>query len=96
MDNHNENGFSGIKPLGERVLIKEEKTAEKTASGIILPDSVKDETNTKRGVVVEVGNLEKISLNKGDDVLFEWGTQIRYENKEYYLVTSENILAVIK
>ena len=60
-----------IKPMGERVLIKQHKKEEKTAGGIYIPDSAKEER--KEGVVVAVGQYKdgkELPLKEGDKVLY--------------------------
>ena len=65
-----------IKPLSDRVVIKAQEAEEKTASGIILPDTAKEKPQigeivaTGPGKVNESGNLVKMSVKKGDKVLY--------------------------
>lgn len=93
-----------IKPLQDRVLIKEddESKEKKTSSGIIIPVTVNEDKGSKKGIVValgvghyEEGKLIPICLKVGDEVLFQWGDKIRVEDSEYYLVKESEILAVI-
>ncbi len=93
-----------IKPLQDRVLIKEddESKEKKTSSGIIIPVTVNEDKGSKKGAVValgaghyEDGKLIPISLKVGDQVLFQWGDKIKIEDSEYYLVKESEILAVI-
>lgn len=94
-----------IRPLADRVLIKEDKESkeEKTASGIIIPISAQEEKAGKRGVIVAVGagkmedgKLTPVSVKVGDKVLFQWGDKVNVDNEEYYLVRESEVLAVIK
>ncbi len=94
-----------IKPLADRVLIKEDKNSKekKTASGIIIPITVDDDKGGKRGEVVAVGTgriedgkLVPISVKIGDEVLFQWGDKIQIDGDEFYIVKESEILAVIK
>ena len=94
-----------IKPLQDRVLIKEDTEVKerKTASGIIIPMTVNDDKGSKRGEVVAVGpgriedgKLIKPSVSAGDTVLFQWGDKIKIGEDEYYLVRESEVLAVIK
>ena len=97
-----------IIPLGDRVLIEalsEEERLKKTKSGIVIPDTVGAE-KVDRGFVVAVGegaiseNGKKIPMNikKGQTVIFpEFSAEkIKVDNKEYYIVSEKNILAVIE
>lgn len=94
-----------LKPLHDRVLIKEdtESKEKKTSSGIIIPVTVQDDKGSKRGEVVAVGpgahhdgKLVPISVKVGDKVLFQWGDKVKIGDEEYYLVRESEILAVIK
>lgn len=94
-----------IKPLQDRVLIKEdtESKEKKTASGIIIPVTVNEDKGGKRGEVVAIGTghhedgkLIPISVKVGDEVLFQWGDKIKIDDEEYYIVKESEILAIIK
>lgn len=94
-----------IKPLQDRVLIKEdlETKEKKTSSGIIIPVTVNEDKGSKRGEVVAVGpgrhedgKLIAPSVKAGDRVLFQWGDKVKVGDEEYYLVRESEILAVIR
>ena len=90
-----------VKPLDDRVLVKPLESEEKTAGGIVLPDTAKEKPI--RGVVEAVGSgrlLENgdridLSLMKGDKVLFGKysGTEIKIEGVEYKIMKENEILA---
>ena len=97
-----------IIPTGDRVLVEalsEEERMQKTKSGIVLPDTA-DKEKVDRGRVVAVGpgktteNGRKISpvVKKGQIVIFpEFSAEkIKVDDKEYYVVSESNILAVIE
>lgn len=95
----------GIRPIGDRVLIKEIKPAEggKTAGGIFIPDTVKEDKGAKEGVVVAVGpgkiedgELIPVSVKVGDKVLYQWGDTVKIGETEYTLVNESGLLAIIK
>ena len=105
MKDKKNNIASKIKPLADRVLIKEdtESKEKKTSSGIIIPVTVNEDKGSKRGEVVAVGpgrvedgELVKPSVKEGDVVLFQWGDKMRVGEEDYYLVRESEILAVIK
>lgn len=88
-----------IKPIGDRVLIKPLEGKDKTASGIVLPDSAKEEP--QEGEVLAVGPGEKIQktgLKKGDKVLYDrYGPEkIKINGKELLIAKEENILGIIE
>lgn len=89
-----------VQPLGNRFLINEEKAEEKTASGIVLPDTAEKE-KSQFGIIAAVGDgkLAKNSgLKKGDRVLLEkFGpTEIEIEGKNYLVAEITQILAKIE
>jgi len=87
-----------VLPLGENVLV-EVLTKEKiTQSGIVLPDTI-DGEKSQEGLVVAVGESEKISekIQKGNKVLFAkyTGSEIEINKKEHLILKGKDILAVI-
>ena len=87
-----------IKPLADRVLVEPAAAEEKTASGIIIPDSAKEKP--QKGAVVAVGTGKKdepITVKVGDQVLYGKyaGTEITVEGKEYLIMRESDIFAVI-
>ena len=87
-----------IKPLADRVLIKPAAAEEKTASGIIIPDSAKEKP--LKGEVLAVGNgtkEEEIVVKKGDMVLFGKyaGTELELDGEKYLIMRQSDILAII-
>ncbi len=95
-----------IRPLGDRILIREEKpkdTETTTSTGIIIPVTVQTDKGAKRGTVVAVGNgryedgqLIPLSVAPHDTVLYSWGDTIIIDGSEYTLVREAEILAVIE
>jgi chaperonin GroES len=61
--------MAAIKPLGERILLRVLTQEEKTAGGIIIPDTAKEKT--QEAEVVEIGDSEEIKVKKGDTVIYE-------------------------
>lgn len=84
-----------IKPLGNRVLIEPKKQAERTKSGIFIPETAKEDSN--QGTVVEVGPLIK-ELKAGDGVIYSkfGGAEVKEDGKDYLLVELKDVLALIK
>lgn len=95
-----------IKPLGDRVLVEPlTSDAEKTKSGIIIPDTVSKEKSEEGKVVAvgegrrgEDGKLIPVAVKKGQRVLFsKYGPdEIKVDGKEYYIISEANILAIIE
>ena len=87
-----------IKPLADRVLVESAAAEEKTASGIIIPDTAKEKP--QRGRVVAVGNGKKdepLTVKEGDEVLYGKyaGTEITIEGKEYLIMRESDIFAIL-
>ncbi|RMG59731.1 MAG: co-chaperone GroES [Bacteroidetes bacterium] len=87
-----------IKPLADRVLVEPAPAEEKTASGIIIPDTAKEKP--QRGKVVAVGPGKKdepTTVSIGDMVLYGKysGTEINVEGVDYLIMRESDILAVI-
>ncbi len=95
--------FHLLKPLGDRIIIELVETEEKTASGIVLPDSAKEKPQEGKVVAVGTGrvleNGERVALEvaDGDRIIFSKyaGTEVKYEGKEYLILRENDILAVI-
>ncbi|WP_045113505.1 co-chaperone GroES [Microscilla marina] len=87
-----------IKPLADRVLVEPAEAEEKTASGIIIPDTAKEKP--QRGKIVAVGNGKKdepLTVQAGDQVLYGKyaGTEITVEGKEYLIMREADIFAIV-
>lgn len=94
--------MAGIKPLGDRVLVKPDLAEERTASGLIIPDTAKEKP--QRGTVVAVGpgkveNGTKIdmSVKSGDKVLYGKysGTEVTINGEELMIMRESDILGVV-
>jgi chaperonin GroES len=93
-----------IRPLADKVLIQRVEAENKTAGGIVLPDTAKEKP--RRGKVIAVGEgklLEdgkraEMSVKKGQEVLFASyaGTEIKIDGKEYLIMDESDIMAVIE
>jgi len=87
-----------VKPLGKRILAKKLETEErKTAGGLVLPETVKNE-KTVRAEVVAVGTDEKFEVKVGDVILVQSfsGTEIEEGDDKYILVEESKVLAIVK
>ena len=87
-----------FRPLHDRVLIKVLDSEEKTAGGIIIPDTAKEKP--QRGTVVAVGPGTKenpITLQVGDTVLYGKyaGTELNHEGVDYLIMKESDILAIV-
>lgn len=87
-----------IKPLADRVLIKPAAAEEKTASGIIIPDSAKEKP--LKGEVIAVGNGtkdEEMIVKKGDQVLYGKyaGTELELDGEKLLIMRQSDILGIL-
>lgn len=87
-----------IKPLADRVLVEPAAAEEKTAGGIIIPDTAKEKP--QRGTVVAVGNGkpdEPMTVKEGDSVLYGKyaGTEINVEGNDYLIMRESDIFAIV-
>ena len=87
-----------IKPLADRVLIKPMEAEQKTASGIIIPDTAKEKP--QKGTIIAVGpgtSEEKMEVKAGDLVLYGKyaGTEITIDGIDYLIMKQSDILAAI-
>ncbi|HZW68100.1 MAG TPA: co-chaperone GroES [Pseudogracilibacillus sp.] len=85
-----------IKPLGDRVLIELVEQEATTASGIVLPDSAKEQP--QEGRVVAVGKDAEEEIKVDDRVIYSKfaGTEVEYDGVEYLLLSITDILATIE
>ena len=88
-----------ITPLADRVLVEPAAAEEKTASGIIIPDTAKEKP--QRGTVVAAGNGksdEPMTVKVGDTILYGKyaGTELSVEGKDYLIMRESDIFAIIK
>lgn len=87
-----------VKPLSDRVLVEPAAAEEKTAGGIIIPDTAKEKP--QKGLVVAVGEGKKdepLTVKVGDNVLYGKysGTEISVDGKDYLIMRESDIYAVI-
>lgn len=87
-----------LKPLADRVLVEAAPAEEKTAGGIIIPDTAKEKP--QRGKIVAIGTGKKdepLTVKVGDSVLYGKyaGTEINIEGKEYLIMRESDIFAVL-
>ncbi len=87
-----------IKPLADRVVVEPAAAEEKTAGGIIIPDTAKEKP--QKGTVVAVGNGkpdEPMTVKVGDTVLYGKysGTEISIEGGDYLMMREADIFAIV-
>jgi chaperonin GroES len=93
-----------LKPLGDRVLVKRsEEGDQKSAGGIIIPDTAKEKPQRGKvvaagpGALKEDGTRTPLEVKKGDDILFGKysGTEVKLDNEEYLIMHESDILGIL-
>jgi chaperonin GroES len=87
-----------LQPLADRVLVAPAAAEEKTASGIIIPDTAKEKP--QRGTVIATGKGSKdepMTVKTGDNVLYGKyaGTEVTVDGKEYLIMRESDIFAIV-
>ena len=93
----------GFRPLHDRVLVRRIEAEEKTAGGIIIPDSAKEKPSEGEIVAVgtgsrsEDGKVTPLDVKQGDRVLFgKWsGTEVKLDGEELLIMKESDIMGVI-
>jgi chaperonin GroES len=93
-----------VKPLDDRVLVKQSEAEERTAGGIVLPDTAKEKPQrgkviaTGPGKLLESGKRGEMSVKKGDEVFYGKysGTEIKIDGEEYVILKETDVLAIIE
>ena len=92
-----------LKPLGDRVVIKQLEAEEKTKSGIVLPSQAKEKPQEAEVIAVGPGGTVdgkeiKMEVKPGDRVIYSKyaGTEIKMNDEEYIIVKQSDILAIVK
>ena len=92
-----------LNPLSDRIVVRAHEAEEKTASGIILPDTAKEKPQIGEivaigpGKVNDTGSLVKMTVKKGDKVLYGKysGTEISHNGDDLLIMRESDILAVL-
>ena len=88
-----------VKPLADRVIIEPAPAEEKTAGGIIIPDTAKEKP--KKGKIIAAGNGKKdepLTVKAGDTVLYGQysGTEIKIDGSDYLIMRESDIFAIVE
>jgi chaperonin GroES len=95
--------FQLLRPLGDRIIIELVEAEEKTAFGIVLPDSAKEKPQTGKvvavgtGRVLDNGTLAPLEVKVGDEIIFSKfsGTEVKYDGVEYLILRESEVLAIV-
>ncbi len=92
-----------IRPLHDRILIRRMKEDDKTAGGIIIPDTAKEKPQkgevvaTGKGRINEDGKVFPLEVKAGDKVLFSKyaGTDLKFGTEDYLMITENDVLGIL-
>jgi chaperonin GroES len=92
-----------IKPLEDRIVIKQVEAEQTTASGLVIPDTAKEKP--QEGIVVAVGpgriddngNRVPLDIAEGDKVIYSkyGGTEVKYAGEEFLVLSARDVLAIV-
>jgi len=92
-----------IRPLQDRVLVQRVEAEDKTASGIIIPDTAKEKPSEGKVVAVgpgkrlDNGSIQEMGVKKCDKILFSknGGTEVKVDGEDYMIMREDDILGVM-
>ncbi len=93
-----------VRPLHNRLIVRRLEEDEKTAGGIIIPDTAKEKPQQADVVAVgpgkrdDSGNVIKMDVQKGDRVLFSKysGSEVSLDGDEHLIITEDDVLAILE
>ena len=96
-----------LKPFDARVVVQKPQKEQQTESGIFLPDTVNEQTQTAQGIVISVGqgsrnmttgDYMEIPIEVGDTIVYTKfsATEIQHEGEEFFVVAERDIVAVVE
>jgi len=93
-----------VVPLNDKILVKRLEAEDRTAGGIVLPDSAKEKPkqgkvlNLGEGKLLDNGKRAVFQVREGDRVLFTTysGSEVTVDGEEYLIMTEDDILAVVE
>ena len=92
-----------VKPLSDRVVLKQLEAEEKTKSGIVLPGAAKEKPTEAEVIAVGPGKVEDgkkiaMTVKVGDKVIYSKyaGTEVKVDGEEYIIVREEDIVAIVE
>ena len=93
-----------LKPLGDRIVVRQLDAQEKTKSGLVLPDSAKEKPQEAKviavgtGRLLDDGSIKALEVKAGDRVLYGKysGSEVTVEGEDYLILREEDVLAIVK
>ena len=92
-----------IKPLEDRIVVRQVEAEQTTASGLVIPDTAKEKPQEGEvvavgpGRVAENGTRVPVDVEVGDKVIYSkyGGTEVKYAGEEYLVLSARDVLAII-
>lgn len=92
-----------VVPLNDKIVVKRVEAEEKTAGGIVLPDTAREKPRQGKvlslgdGKLLDTGKRSPFQVKEGDRILFSsWaGSEVTLDGDDYLIMTEEDILAVV-
>ena len=93
-----------IKPLEDRIVIRQVEAEQTTASGLVIPDTAKEKPQEGEVIAVgpgrvdDKGNRIPVDVKVGDVVIYSryGGTEVKYEGQEFQILSSRDVLAAVE
>ena len=93
-----------LRPLDDRVIVKQAEAEERTAGGIVLPDTAKEKPLTGKviatgpGKLLDNGKRATMAVKKNDDVIYGKyaGTEVELDGKKYFILRESDVLGIIE
>ena len=93
-----------VKPLDDRVLVKQSEAEETTAGGIVLPDTAREKPQRGRveavgpGKMLDSGKRAPMGIKKGQEIYYAKfaGTEVKIDGEDYVILKESDILAVVE
>ena len=93
-----------LRPLDDRIVIKQSEEEDKTSGGIILPDAAKEKPQigkviaTGPGILLDDGKRSKMSVKKKDEVIYAkyLGSEIEIDSEKYVILRESDILGIVE
>jgi chaperonin GroES len=93
-----------LRPLDDRVVIKQSEAEEKTTGGIILPDTAKEKPQIGKiiaagpGKILDNGKRNKMSVKKNDEVIYAkyLGSEVEIDGEKYVILHESDILGIVE
>ena len=93
-----------IKPLEDRIVIRQVEAEQTTASGLVIPDTAKEKPQEGEVIAVgpgrvdDIGNRIPVDVKVGDVVIYSryGGTEVKYDGQEFQILSSRDVLAVVE